>query len=113
MTADVAYKVLSETEFAQFQVAGWFEGSVVDRADGFIHLSAAEQLAETIDRHFQGRDDLVIAAVQLPMLGAAVRWEISRGGQAFPHVYGVLPIGAVIAAGPLTRRGDGEVVLPG
>lgn len=109
----VAYKVLSGTEFSRLRDAGTFAGSDADRADGFIHMSTADQLTETIARHYRDRDDLVVAAVNLARLGDAVRWELSRGGQEFPHLYGALPIDAVTAAGPLTRGGDGEVILPG
>jgi uncharacterized protein (DUF952 family) len=90
-----------------------FLGSAVDVADGFIHLSTAGQLAVTVDRHFQGQTDLVVAAVDLSCLGDAVRWEKSRGGALFPHIFGVLPMAAVLAAGPLEREPDGAVKLPG
>ena len=112
MTDRIAYKVLTAAEQAGLQAAGVFEGSEVDRADGFIHLSTAAQLAETLDRHFAGQSGLVVAAVDLAALGAAIRWEASRGGALFPHLYGALPIGMVRAATPLARRPDGSVVLP-
>jgi len=109
----VAYKVLSGAEFSRLRDAGSFAGSEADRADGFIHMSTADQLTETIARHYRDRGDLVVAAVDLAQLGDAVRWEISRGDQEFPHLYGALPIDAVTAAVPLARGGDGEVILPG
>lgn len=112
MTDAVAYKVMTAAEHAGFAAAGVFRGSPVDLTDGYIHLSAAPQLADTIDRHFAGRTGLVVAAIDLGLLGDAVRWEPSRGGALFPHVYGPLPIAAVRAAGPLARRADGSVVLP-
>ena len=74
---------------------GVFTGAPVDLADGYIHMSTADQLEETLAKHFAGQENLVIAEIALPALGETVRWEESRGGQLFPHIYGVLPIGAV------------------
>jgi len=108
----IAYKVMSMTEMQQMQRDGLFRGSPVDLADGYIHLSCASQLSETLDKHFSGVSDLMLVAVDLPRLGDAVRWEPSRGGQLFPHIYGVLPIDAVIAVGPMERMPDGAVKLP-
>lgn len=93
-----AFKVLTAAQWAQFQADGIFHGAPVDLADGYIHLSAADQLQGTLDKHFAGQEGLVIAEVDLAALGASVRWEVSRGGALFPHVYGALPISAVIAA---------------
>ncbi|WBH18373.1 DUF952 domain-containing protein [Sphingomonas radiodurans] len=91
---------------------GTFAGAPVDVADGYIHLSTATQLTETVDKHFAGQDDLHVAAVDLEALGEQIRWEESRGGQAFPHLYGVLTLDAVFAYGPLKRGKDGAVRLP-
>ncbi|HET8995819.1 MAG TPA: DUF952 domain-containing protein [Acetobacteraceae bacterium] len=113
MTERLAYKVMAADEFAHMQREQVFHGSAVDRADGFIHLSTAAQLTATVDKHFQGQSDLVVVAVDLSPLGDAVRWETSRGGDLFPHVYGALPMSAVTAAGPLVRGADGAVLLPG
>lgn len=107
----IAYKVLTAEEYADLQRGGWL-GSALDRKDGFIHLSAAAQLTETVDRHFDGQSDLVVAAIDLAMLGDVVRWEASRGGQLFPHVYGVLPVEAVVATLPLARDAHGAVRRP-
>jgi len=108
----LAYKVLTAPQMAQFLADGVFRGAPVDMADGYIHLSALPQLAETVDKHFAGQSDLFIATVDLAALGDAVRWEESRGGALFPHVYGDLPISAVAAHGPLRRADDGAVILP-
>ena len=91
---------------------GLFGGSAVDRADGFIHLSTAIQLASTLDRHFAGQSGLIVVAVDLAALGHAVRWEPSRGGMLFPHVYRALPRNAILASGPLRRDAEGHVELP-
>ena len=112
MPERVAYKVLTAAEHEELTETGSFGGSAVDRTDGFIHLSTAAQLASTLDRHFPGQSGLVVVAVDLVMLGDAVRWEPARGGMLFPHVYQALPHSAVLAAGPLRRDGDGHVELP-
>lgn len=109
----LAYKVLTAEQWAAFQRDGQFTGAPVDLADGYIHLSAVDQLAGTLDKHFAGQAGLVLAAVDLAALGEAVRWEVSRGGALFPHLYAVLPMAAVVAAGPVQRAADGAVVLPG
>ena len=84
----------------------------MDIADGYIHLSTAAQLTETVDKHFAGQSDLHVAAVDLEAMGEAVKWEESRGGQLFPHIYADLPLSAVIAYGPMKRDEDGKVRLP-
>jgi uncharacterized protein (DUF952 family) len=108
----IAYKIMSSAELEQMRRDGLFRGSPADIADGFIHLSCASQLAETLDKHFSGVDGLVLAAVDLERLGHAVRWEPSRGGQFFPHIYGVMTMDAVVSAAPLERTPDGAVKLP-
>ena len=112
MPESVAYKVLTADELAALERDGRFAGAAVDVADGYIHLSTAAQLAETLDRHFGGRSDLALATVDLGTLGDAVRWEPSRGGDLFPHLYGPLTLDAVLAYGPLEREADGSVKLP-
>lgn len=113
MTEATAYKVLTAGQLAALVADGVFAGAPADLADGYIHLSTAGQLAGTIDRHFPGQRDLHVAAVDLDALGDAVRWEKARGGQTFPHLYGALPLAAVIAYSPLERGDrDGAVRLP-
>ncbi|MDD3838662.1 MAG: DUF952 domain-containing protein [Phenylobacterium sp.] len=84
------YKILAEAEWRAALAAGRYEGSAVDRKDGFIHLSTAAQAPETARRHFAGQPGLVIAAFEADDLGAALKWEPSRGGDLFPHAYGAL-----------------------
>jgi uncharacterized protein (DUF952 family) len=108
----VAWKVLTAPQMATLLAEGSFAGAPVDLADGYIHLSTAEQLAETLAKHFAGQSDLYLAAVDLAVLGDTVRWEESRGGQLFPHVYGVLPLAAVVGHGPLAYAADGKPMLP-
>ena len=108
----IVYKIMSAAEARQMQRDGVFNGSPVDIADGYIHLSSGSQLAETLDKHFSGIDGLMLAAVDLSRLGNTVRWEHSRGGQLFPHIYGKLPIDAVVWVIALERSAGGAVKLP-
>jgi beta-hydroxylase len=91
-----AFKILTAKQWAQFEADGIFHGAPVDLADGYIHLSAADQVQGTLDKHFAGQDGLVIAEVDLEMLGDDIRWEVSRGRALFPHLYGPLPMKAVV-----------------
>ncbi|MFF5202537.1 DUF952 domain-containing protein [Micromonospora parva] len=92
------YKLLSSAEWDDALAVGAFAGSAVDRQDGFIHLSSGDQVVETARRHFAGATGLTLLRVEEERLGDALRWEPSRGGQLFPHVYGSLPVTAVVAA---------------
>ncbi|MBB4613819.1 DUF952 domain-containing protein [Novosphingobium taihuense] len=108
----IAYKVLTAPQMAQLETNGVFKGAPIDLADGYIHLSTEAQLTETVDKHFAGQTDLHVVAVDLAVLGDAVKWEPSRGGQLFPHIYADLPLNAAVAYGPLGRGTDGRVKLP-
>lgn len=112
MTPTTAYKVLLADEMAALERDGRFDGSAVDLADGYIHLSTADQLTETVDKHYAGRDDLHVVAVDLGAHGDKIRFEPSRGGALFPHLYGSMLLEAVVAYGPLQRDVDGRVRLP-
>lgn len=111
LTETCAYKILTREQFAAL-TAGHFTGAPADIADGYIHLSTAAQLDETLARHFAGQEDLIIAAVPLAPLGAALRWEPSRGGALFPHLYGPLTLGRIAAHCPLRRDAEGRALLP-
>ncbi len=100
MPPTTAFKILTAWQWAQFQADGVFHGAPVDLADGYIHLSTANQLQGTLDKHFAGQDGLVIAEVDLAALGDLVKWEVSRGGALFPHIYGALPMTAVLGTRP-------------
>ena len=95
------YKICTESEWARAETQGAFTGSPVDLADGFIHFSTAEQVEETARRHFAGQTDLVLVTVDSDKLGDALKWEPSRGGALFPHLYGALPTDAVVSVSPL------------
>jgi uncharacterized protein (DUF952 family) len=92
----LAYKIIDAAEWTAAQSAGAYAGSAVDLADGYIHMSTADQLAETAAKHYAGRTGLVLLSVDLDRLGAGLKWEPSRGGALFPHLYGALPVEAVV-----------------
>ena len=91
-----AFKILTAAQWAQFEADGLFKGAPVDLADGYIHLSTADQVQGTLDKHFAGQNRLVIAEVDLAPLQPLIKWEVSRGGALFPHIYGDLPMTAII-----------------
>jgi len=101
------YKLLSQAEWAHALALGRFEGSEVDLADGYIHFSTGAQAQETAAKWFAGRGDLMLLSVEAEGLGAALKWEPSRGGDLFPHLYAPLAVDAVIDARPLDLRPDG------
>ena len=111
MKDKIAYKVLTQAEFAALQ-NGRFEGAPVDLADGYIHLSTAAQLTETVTKHFAGQTGIIIAAVHLTSLGEKIRWEPSRDSDLFPHLYGRLLPENVTAHCPLAWGPHGLVRLP-
>ena len=96
MHPPTAFKILTVDQWAQFQADGVFHGAPVDLADGYIHLSTDDQLQGTLDKHFDGASGLVISEVDLTELGDTVVWEVSRGGALFPHIYGPLPMAAIV-----------------
>lgn len=112
MRPALAYKVLTAEQMHALEHEGSFAGAPIDLADGYIHMSTRDQLTETVDKHFAGQHDLWIAAVDLEALDDSVKWEVSRGGAEFPHLYAPLTLDAVIAYSPLERNADGTVRLP-
>lgn len=105
----VAYKLVDRAEWTAARAEGSYAGSAVDRADGYIHLSGADQLAETARRHYAGRTDLMLVAVDLRPLGDDLRWEASRGGALFPHLYAPLPVATATAERPLSVDAEGTM----
>ncbi|HSA50166.1 MAG TPA: DUF952 domain-containing protein [Yinghuangia sp.] len=101
MDPSVIYKLLPVKEWEVAESTGVFSGSEVDVRDGFIHFSTADQVTETARRHFAGRTGLTLLAVATAPLGEALRWELSRGGELFPHLYAGLPVAAVVGAAEL------------
>ena len=109
---DLVYKIAPAALWREAEAAGVFRGAPVDLADGFIHFSTAGQARETAARHFAGQGDLLLIAVEAAALGEALRWEPSRGGALFPHLYGPLPMGAVRRVDPLPLGADGLHAFP-
>ena len=89
------YKILRPQEWLGLSADGVFQGSPIDLQDGFIHLSAVDQVTETLARHFAGEAELVLLAVDSDEVGDALRWEVSRGGALFPHLYAPLRLGDI------------------
>jgi uncharacterized protein (DUF952 family) len=115
----VAYKLVDRSEWIAALAAGAYAGSAVDRSDGYIHMSTAAQLAETARRHYAGQRELVLVEVDLAPLGAALKWEPSRGGDLFPHLFAPLPAsadapqrGLSVDADGIMRFEDGAVGWP-
>jgi uncharacterized protein (DUF952 family) len=108
----VVYKICRADECREAERAGAFRGAAIDLTDGYIHFSTGEQVAETAARHFAGMSDLMLVAVATAALGPALKWEPSRGGALFPHLYGMLTLDAVLWAKPLPLGGDGRHMFP-
>ena len=107
----IVYKIVATEEWAKARAAGVFTGAAIDRADGFIHFSTAEQAPETAAKWFAGRSDLTLAAIDADALEDDLRWEPSRGGALFPHLYAALPMSAVVWSRPLLLGPDGRHVF--
>jgi len=107
------YKIFRAAEWADFEAAGHTAGAPIDIADGFIHFSTAPQAAETAARHFAGEDGLILVAVDVDRVGTDLRWEPSRGGALFPHLYRDLDATDVAWTRPLPLGPDGAHVFPG
>lgn len=110
--ASPVYKILTEAAFREAERKGHFAGSADDLRDGFIHLSAAHQLEGTLAKHFAGQDALVLLGIDAVRLGPDLRWEPSRGGALFPHLYAPLDLAAVLWAGRISLGEDGIHRLP-
>ncbi|HVZ51565.1 MAG TPA: DUF952 domain-containing protein [Pseudolabrys sp.] len=106
------YKILPAPLWREAERAGRFRGSPVDLQDGFIHFSTAEQAEETAHKHFAGQDDLLLVRVDSGMLGDALKWEPSRGGALFPHLYGELDLATVAKVEPLPLGPDARHRFP-
>lgn len=106
------YKIASREQWEDASRRGAFTGSPDDVRDGFIHLSTRDQLDGTLRKHFAGQRDLVLIEVNAALVADNLRWEPSRGGQLFPHIYGVLPVAAVTRFRPLSLDENGQVIIP-
>ncbi len=112
MTAALIFKIMTPDQWHAFKTDGVFTGAPVDEADGFIHLSDADQVEETAAKHFHGAGDLVLVAVDPASLGEALKWEPSRGGALFPHLYASLALSTVRWRIDLPARTDGGHAFP-
>ena len=108
MAFPLIYKILSAAAWHDAEASGSFTGAPVDLADGYIHFSTAVQVAETAAKHFSGQRDLLLVAVDAEKLGAALKWEASRGGALFPHLYAPLATADALWVKPLPLDVDGH-----
>jgi uncharacterized protein (DUF952 family) len=106
------YKIFRKREWAAAQRAGQFAGSPDDLRDGFIHFSTAAQLRGTLAKYFTAESEIVLAAIDARALGDSLKWEVSRGGMMFPHLYASLPMEAVRQVTRHRRDKSGEFILP-
>lgn len=112
MRDPIIYKILRQAEWADMRQDGHFEGSVHDIRDGFIHMSTAAQLQGTLDKHYTNGETVTLAAIRFADVAHAVKYEISRGGAEFPHIYGVLPLSAVETHWDLSPDAKGRYSPP-
>jgi uncharacterized protein (DUF952 family) len=110
--ARTIYKICPNALWGEAERVGVFRGAPVDARDGFIHFSSATQVRDTATRYFAGASDLMLIAVDADALGEALKWEVSRGGDLFPHLYGELPLAAVLWVRPLPLGVDQQHVFP-
>ncbi len=106
------YHMCRHDEWTAAQASGSYAGSSQDKADGFIHFSTAIQIVASAAKHRAGQDDLVLIEVPAESLGAALKWEVSRGGASFPHLYGTLAVSHVARHAPLRLGPDGRHAVP-
>ena len=111
-TVTILYKICPAPLWREAERTGVFRGSEVDRRDGFVHFSSAAQVAETAAKHFAGQGDLLLVRVDATPLGNRLKWEPSRGGALFPHLYGDLDLTLVTRVDPLPLGPDGRHVFP-
>lgn len=108
----IIYKIATQAQWAEAERAGVFVGAPIDLSDGFIHFSTANQAKETAAKHFAGQDDLKLVAVDAAKLGEALKYEVSRGGDLFPHLYAPLDLSAVIWVKDMPLGPDGAHAFP-
>ena len=108
----LVYKVLRRGEWTAAQHTGVFSGSPADARDGFIHLSAAHQVRGVCDRHFAGENDLMLLTIDAARLEPTLKWETSHKGEAYPHLYGTLPLALIASVAEIQRGDDGRLRFP-
>ncbi|MDX8482651.1 DUF952 domain-containing protein [Mesorhizobium sp. VK24D] len=110
--SQIIYKIAPEALWREAEQNGRFKGAAIDIADGFIHFSTAAQVRETAGKHFAGQADLLLIAIDEAKLGEALKYEVSRGGALFPHLYAPLGLDAVLWVKPLPLGADGRHEFP-
>ncbi|MBF9195764.1 DUF952 domain-containing protein [Microvirga terrestris] len=108
----IIYKICPSVLWQEAEKVGFFTGAPIDIQDGYLHFSTAEQVRETAARHFAGQSDLLLIAIDADSLGSTLRFEPSRGGDLFPHLYTHLPLSAVRWVKPLPLGADGQHLFP-
>ncbi|MGI9511558.1 MAG: DUF952 domain-containing protein [Anderseniella sp.] len=108
----IIYKIIDRDEWDAARGCGRYTGSDDDRRDGFIHFSTQDQMRETAAKHFAGRGNLILLAIDDASLGSDLKWEASRGGALFPHLYKPLPVSSVVQSWPLLLNEDGVHEFP-
>jgi len=109
---NVIFKVLSSLQWAEAEKQGEFLGAEIDLTDGYIHFSTADQVRETVAKHFAGQTDLMLIGVDADQLGEALKWEPSRGGDLFPHLYASLSLDSVVSVDELPIGKEGDHIFP-
>lgn len=108
----IIYKIVPAPMWQEAVDRGRFDGAPVDLADGFVHFSTGTQVRETAAKHFAGQDGLLLVALDGDALGESLRYEVSRGGALFPHLYGPLDPSLALSVKPLPLGADGRHVFP-
>ena len=106
------FKIVHRAEWDAAVKAGRYDGSAHDTRDGFLHFSTAKQLMGTLEKHYAGADDLILVAVEDDTLGPVLKWETSRGGELFPHLYAPLAMAHMRWSADIARGCDGRFLLP-
>ncbi len=108
----IVYKICDQKLWSDAEKAGVFMGAEIDLADGFIHFSTFDQVASTLAKHFAGRKDLLLIAVDAETLGEKIVYEEARGGIMFPHLYQPLSLNNVLWAKPIETTDNGQHIIP-
>jgi len=109
---ELIYKIVTAAQWAEAEKVGEFAGAPIDLEDGYIHFSTAAQVVETVEKHFNGQLDLLIVSVDASRFGDEFKWEPSRGGDLFPHLYENLPLDAVVSVDDLPMGKGGKHMFP-
>lgn len=112
---EIIYKICQRSLWQEAQNTGQFDGAPIDLEDGYIHFSTSKQVVETARKHFKGQDDLLLLSISVQVLEDCphdVKWEPSRGGDLFPHLYGPMPLDAVVKSEELAMDAEGYHLFP-